>query len=403
MVLDALPLTATGKLDRKALPAPGSESTAQERTLVPPRTATEEAVARIWCRVLGVDRIGVRDDFFAAGGHSLLAVRLMAEIEEAFDVALPLTSLFDGGTIEQQASLLEDGPRSHAVATHQATQADPCVVPIQPNGTRRPFYLVHGIGGDIVTFGALARAIDPDQPVYGLRSPANTLVESIEQTASSYIAAIRERDPHGPYLLGGYSAGGAIAYEMAQQLRRSGGQVLGLIALDCSAPDQVRYRRPLTLASCGRAVRNLLWWVVDDDFLRSGWTSMRNRSLSKLRVWRARLGRKLGITVDLDVRDEFGLYEMSEASRAYLDSYVRALSAYRPQPFHGRLTLLRARTLSLGIPLPLDLRWGTLARDGVDVKVIRGAHDTILQPPRVAELASALDESLRSAQQFAAR
>jgi hypothetical protein len=141
--------------------------------------------------------------------------------------------------------------------------------------------------------------------------------------------------------------------------------------------------------------------VVDDDFLWNGWGNIRNRLRSKFRSWRARLRRRLGANIELDTRDEHGLFEFPDKARPYLDSYVRALRAYRPEPYPGRITLLRSRTLALGIPPPLDLHWGTLALGGVEVRVIRGDHNTILQPPRVAALAQALDETLAAAQQGA--
>src|SRR4029079_14973577 len=233
-----------------------------------------------------------------------------------------------------------------------------CILPIQPEGTRPPFYLVHGIGGEVVSFGVVSRHVDPHQPIYGLRNPDWALIDSIEKTASLYVEAIRRRDPIGPYLIGGYSAGGAVAYQMAAQLRRSGSQVIGLIALDCGAPGSGGEPRPLTPASCARALRHLGWWVVHGDFLWNGWANIRNRLLSKIRSWPSRLGRRLGARVELDVRDEYGLYEFPDGGRPYLEAYLKALRAYRPQPYPGRITLLRSRTLSLGIPPPHDLHWG---------------------------------------------
>ncbi len=168
--LEAFPQTPTGKLDRRALAhlggtggtggIPGPE--AGER--VEPRDVLELELARIWAEVLEVPRVGVRDDFFALGGHSLMAVRLMAKVQERFGRDLPLAVLFQGGTVEAMAARLR-GERGETEG-----ETGSILVPIQARGTEPPLFLVHPAGGDVLCFAGLARHLGPDQPVYGLQS-----------------------------------------------------------------------------------------------------------------------------------------------------------------------------------------------------------------------------------------
>src|SRR5581483_224947 len=152
VTMDRLPLNPNGKVDRRALPAPGAERPALEQTYVPPRSPCERRLVAIWERLLGVRPIGVTDDFFALGGHSLLAARLFAEIASEFGTHLPLASIFPDATIEHLADLLGSGSAPLPAAF---------IVPIQPRGEAPPLFLVHGIGGGVLDFTNLARAIGP--------------------------------------------------------------------------------------------------------------------------------------------------------------------------------------------------------------------------------------------------
>jgi thioesterase domain-containing protein/acyl carrier protein len=385
VVVDDLPLRPNGKIDRSALPALPDRADRPDHAVREPRSDREARLSAIWRRVIGVDSVSIDDNFFELGGHSLMAVRLIAEIEKEFGVKLPLSSLLlEGGTIEAQSNLLVDGSGRSAWTP---------VVPIQPNGARPPLFLVHGIGGEVLSFTALARHLGPDQPVFGLQ--ANTdegagFFSSVEQVALRYIAAIRELVPSGAFRLGGYSSGGIIAYEMAQQLRAAGDEVSELVLLDCAAPVGIRNLhlgwRPKD------SLHGLMYWLADDDFLASSSKEQLERLRSKLRLWRARaavaIGRK---PVTIDVRDRLGLWQYPVNSQEGLEAHIRMVRAYRPQRYPGSVTLLRARTMNLGLlGAPKDLGWHLLA-DGVRVEVVPGAHDTIMREPRVRTLAAKLE------------
>ncbi len=207
----------------------------QQRSLdnnfVAPRNITEEQLSQIWRNVLKIDEIGIRDNFFKLGGTSLLAVRLMAQVQKQFNHNLPLAVLFQSQTIEDLANLL-----------HNETDAlswSP-LVPIQPEGTKEPFFCIPGAGGNVLYFYELARLMHTDRPFYGLQplglDGTSLPHERVEDMASYYIEAIRSMKPHGPYVLGGHSFGSHVALEMAQQLLRQGEKVALLAVFDAPAP-----------------------------------------------------------------------------------------------------------------------------------------------------------------------
>ena len=375
----ALPRAAVEPPPIEAPTAPADERVA----------AIEHRLQPLWCRVLEVTSVDPNDNFFELGGHSLLAVRLFADIEREFGVRLPLSSLFRNGTIGAQARLL----------SAQSAQADAwsVVVPIQPLGDRPPFFLVHGIGGEVVSFGALAESLGERQPMFGLQAErdVDATADRVETVAARYIEAMRAHTPRGPYYLGGYSSGGVIAYEMAQQLEAAGEQIALLAMIDASAPKAAP--EPVTPHTVWRLVKNAAYWTLDDEFLRSDWASRRARVSAKLRAIRAR-GRhqtnSAALAAGADVRDLLGLWHVPPHARRFLERYMRMTSAYYPRRYAGTVTLFRARALKLTYTGADDLGWSQLAEQ-VAVRYVPGAHDTILRPPRVGELAAAISAELQ--------
>src|SRR4030095_1614157 len=227
MTLEEIPVNANGKIDRRRLPAPSDARQSMEGSPVYPRDLLEFKLTQVWESVLGVHPVGVKDNFFDLGGHSLLALRLMARIRNAVGRELPLSALFQGGTIEELAVILRRGASSISWS---------CLVELQASGSRSPLFLVHPAGGNVLCFSDLARRLGSDRPVYGLQTPGlyreRPLYTRIEDLAAHYIEAIRTVQPEGPYLLGGWSLGGIIAYEMAQQLIAQDQRIGHLLMLD---------------------------------------------------------------------------------------------------------------------------------------------------------------------------
>jgi thioesterase domain-containing protein/NAD(P)-dependent dehydrogenase (short-subunit alcohol dehydrogenase family)/acyl carrier protein len=195
---------------------------------VAPRNAGEEALADIWRNLLGVQELGVHDDYFDLGGSSLVAVRLFDQIERKFGVKLPLATLFDAPTIAQLAEVLSDVDVA-LPQTPKAAKGWSPLVAIQPKGTRPPLFCVHAAGGNVLLYHDLARYLGQDQPVYGVQAQGLDgklpILERVEEMAEVYVREIKLVQPHGPYLIAGYCMGGTVALEMAQQLVAKGEEV----------------------------------------------------------------------------------------------------------------------------------------------------------------------------------
>jgi amino acid adenylation domain-containing protein len=230
VILESLPLTPNGKCDRRSLPAPNDQDRKNIQKIAP-RNLVELQLTQIWLEVLGINDLSVEENFFELGGHSLLAVRLINCIEQKLGKNLPLTSLFQNGTIASLAQLL-------AQETTQLTHSP--LIPIQSQGNKTPFFAVHPIGGNVLCYANLARYLGTDQPFYGLQAlglqETEKPVSSIEEMARVYIQAIQAIQASGPYYLGGWSMGGVIAFEMAQQLSAQGQTVALLSLIDSYSP-----------------------------------------------------------------------------------------------------------------------------------------------------------------------
>jgi amino acid adenylation domain-containing protein len=217
VALREFPLTANGKVDRKALPAPQASDYQGEREYVAPREGVEKKLVAVWEEVLGVRPIGVRDNFFDLGGKSLHAAHLFTRIISSFGKELPLTTLIHAPTIELLAN--EIRPRSKDAKY-------PTLVPMKKTGTRPPFFCIHSGSGSTLFMQRLAAKMDAEQPFYAVEPEGMDGREfqhtTLEQIAAFYLSEIRKIHPRGPYCVGGYCFGGTVAYEMAQQLLRQG-------------------------------------------------------------------------------------------------------------------------------------------------------------------------------------
>ncbi len=225
--VEKLPLTPSGKVDRKALPAPGELPIEAPGGFVPPRDPLEHALAQAWSKVLNVKQVGLRDDFFELGGHSLAAVRLLFEVQKITGRTLPLATLFQASTVEALAGILRKDGWMPSWSS---------LVPIQPLGLKPPLFLVHGAEGNVLLYRQVARHLEADQPVYGLQSqglngdtPTNL---TVQEMAAAYVQEVLTVQPHGPYFFGGYCLGGIIAFEMAQQVTALGKKVELVLLLD---------------------------------------------------------------------------------------------------------------------------------------------------------------------------
>ncbi|WP_187650141.1 non-ribosomal peptide synthetase, partial [Xenorhabdus indica] len=236
VMIDTFPLTANGKLDRKALPAP-DQLAMVSRGYEPPQGEVETMLAQIWQELLGLERVGRHDHFFELGGHSLLAVQLLNCVSQQ-GMEISLATLFSHPTLYDLALAISDSndsSNSSDVSIKPSSPFDANPVPLSPSGSLPPLFLVHETTGDPLAYSLLATLLPSELPVYGLQALGFHTIEnpptSIEELAACHIQAIRRVQPHGPYYLAGWSIGGVIVYEMALQLINSGEEVkyLGMI------------------------------------------------------------------------------------------------------------------------------------------------------------------------------
>jgi thioesterase domain-containing protein/acyl carrier protein len=372
--LDALPLMPNGKVDRNTLPEPERIQVEPGRAFVAPRNALQLQLSNLWEEVLGIRPIGVTDNFFELGGHSLAAVRLFALIEKRLGKKVPLATVFQGATVEHLANILQQRVKATSSSS---------LVAIQPGGNRRPFFLIHPAGGHVFPYVHLANCLGLDQPCYGLQ--ARGLEEGqephkrIEEMAAYYINAIRSVQADGPYLLGGWSMGGVVAFEMAQQLHAQGQPVALLALLDTRIPTEDE-----EFADEDFEVTLLV------DFVRYFGLSLDPRdSLARLpkhelleRVLEH--AKRAGLMPsDIELSQAQPFIELCKAD-------FRATRNYVLHHYPGRITLFKARQ-ELGEPSSDPaLGWSEWAAGGAEVFVVPGNHATMVYKPHVEVLAEKL-------------
>ena len=377
--LDALPLLSNGKTDRRALPAPDRTRPELHKAFVAPRDDLEVQLAHIWEEVLGVRPVGVRDNFFELGGHSLAAVRLFALIEIRLGRRLPLTAVFHGATVEHLAGVLRQrvtpGPQSSLVA-------------IQPGGSKRPLFLVHPAGGHVFPYIRLAQLLGPDQPCYGLQ--ARGLEDGqdphtrIGDMAAHYIQALQTLQPTGPYLLGGWSMGGVVAFEMAQQIHAQGQRVALLALLDggIPTPDETFPEEDSEAISLVERYFGISFGPM--KFLAA---LPRDKQLAFLL---ARAKRRGLVPAELDISQARRFVDL-------LRSDLRATQNYALRLYPGRITVFNASERVAGTSPDPTLGWCEWASGGVEVHVVPGNHASLMYEPHVKVLAEKLTACLNQA------
>jgi amino acid adenylation domain-containing protein/FkbH-like protein len=360
-------------------------------TYVAPRTQIERQLCELWQNLLKVERVGITDNFFDLGGHSLMAVRLFSEVGQLTGEKLPLVTLFQAPTIEQLAHLLHPNKDTNRSL----------LVPIQPRGSKPPLFLVHGAGGDVLWgYANLAAHLGDEQPVYGIKSRGQSGLDeftTLEEMAACYIAEIQSFQQTGPYYLGGYCFGGNVAYEMARQLQ-SMGEAVGLVALLDSAPTNAGYETITWWepSFAKRFARNLGYWL--EDFRRLKPEERRRFFTRKLRALLRKVRHKFGSPraelVDLEDVIDTGHFPSSELRlwQAHLEALVR----HTDQPYDGPVTLLRTRGQPLLCSLKEDFCWRKIC-PRLDLKQVPGSHEEIFMEPHVQSLARQLTACLEEA------
>jgi amino acid adenylation domain-containing protein len=373
----SLPLTPSGKIDRANLPPLDASAAVDHRPLVAPRDDIERRLQAIWQELLNTSSIGIHDDFYAVGGHSLLGAKLLARIEREFNRRIPLTAMFPAPTIASIAARIAGDAKDSEL---------PTTVPIQPLGSLPPIFVV----GNYPSFKQLALKLSTDRPMIGILIPDEfrlRLPYSLEQLAGLQVKSILELNKGEPIFLIGFSAEGVLAYEVARQLVAAGREV-GLVAMiDTACPSQQDEPLILRVARSARIHLREIRSIglgqapgVIADVLSRGALRL------KFRAWK--LASRLGI-----VREPLAPKRPADLVMAM----VLATRRYVPQLYWGRVLLFKQTADREGRFRFEDYGWGEVVRGGLEICEIPGDHLTLLVEPGVATVAAKLDAAMKSA------
>jgi amino acid adenylation domain-containing protein len=376
VTLAALPLTPTGKVDRKALPAPGQPS--GEAGIAAPRTPVEELLAGIWAELLGVSTVGADSNFFDLGGHSLLAVRVMGRIEHVFGVAMPIATLFEAPTVAQLAGLIQG---------REVRRSRP-LVRLNEGGAGRPLFLAPPVGGNVFAYVPLARKMAGRRPVYGLQAIDEGIgpAPSLEDLAAQYLATVRSVQATGPWLLGAWSAGVVTAWEMARQIESAGGTAL-VTMFDPPSPPDGRLR------------------AVGDSELLTAFSRLAGAGGQDLvRELMAGLDVEAGLDRLLALARTAGLLP-PEVGKPWLrerfDLYCRTMitvESYVARPGASRLILFRADGMMAPGGMDLTAGWDRLAAATEAHLIADTDHASLLREPALDRLVEILESAFAGAE-----
>ena len=364
--MERFPMLPNGKLDRRALPLP--QSTSGATLFEPPTTDIERKLAAIWKEVLQLDRVGVRDNFYDLGGSSLQGFMIFARITERLKISLPAATMLRAPTIFLQSQLLDQ-------SSGKKHDDDDIVVQFRAGAAQEPLFFVHDGWGGIMFVRELAGLLETDRTIYGIRPPAldgkYAIPRTIEAVAAEYIAAIRQKQPHGPYMLAGYSFGGFAAFEMARQLVASGERVRYLGIIDASKPSDPVLVRGL------RSVGKHTLHVVLQKATQFGLHHVRSIG-ERVSAWKnsGRLSRGLPLPP-------------SAVHGHYRFIFGRAVKRYRTRPYPGKIVVFAGSNKEK----LHDARWREVTAD-VEVREIGGSHSEIISANYSRILARHIDETL---------
>ncbi|WP_317171605.1 non-ribosomal peptide synthetase [Spirosoma profusum] len=410
VMLPTLPITASGKLDRQALPSPVIHTfipveAGQADAPVQTCTPEEQMILSLWKAALHTNYISLDDNFFEIGGHSLTAVKIMAELAQLTGRRLPLSLLFEQPTVRKLATFLKQGTQRVSWKS---------LVPIKPTGTRKPLYIVHGAGLNVLLFSTVAQNLHADQPIYGLQARGlNNIDEpcqTIEEMAAHYVSEIVAHDPQGPYSLSGFSLGGVIAYEMARQLLEQGKQVDMVALFDAEAFESSSdvawwFRKYKGLEMSGRKLFHTITLLKEH-----GWQGIKykleslDRRLVK-KYWRSKGHQRfdyvlLRKAIEVYWQAKFGQTQQQEA---ILDSAFKieaindiALARFQLRPADLEVHVFKALIQTFYVADKDYYGWRNFARKGVHIHDVPGEHSYIFAPPNDKEFARILQKVLDS-------
>ena len=380
IVLDTFILTPNGKVDKRALQNNDIIKQNTTKSFIAPRNFTELSLVKLWENLLNISPIGVTDNFFDLGGHSFLAVRLMAQIQDKFGHKLALSTLFENPTIEKLTIIVSQPSRQ---SSHSP------LVAINSSGDKIPFFCMHGAGGNISPYFNLSRRLGEDYPFYALEDTLeqDRLEISVEETATRYLQEIRKIQPNGPYLLGGHCYGGVLAFEMAQQLHRQGQKVGLLLVIDAILSEtRIEYTKDDDAKFLLRTVES----IKTDNNIDFSVPFDKLRDLPLIKQLQLINKKANFIFSDAEIQDFLQYYKLFKA-------HVQAMRDYVPLIYAQSLTLFRANeeiihdfeSPEFYTDDPL-LGWGKYSSQPIQTIEVPGDHFSIFVEPHIKELAKHL-------------
>ncbi len=362
MIINEVPLMLNGKVNRKALPPPIIKTYSHELRL--PVSELEEELKNIWKRNMGIEKISTDDNFFELGGDSLIATKIMLQVEKYTGKRIPNATLFQYQTIKDLSKFINENVNDNSFKV---------LVSIKPKGSKLPVYIIHAIGLNLMFLRNFILLLNKEQPVYGLQALGlngiDQPLDDMEEIASVYIKEIITQNPKGPYLIAGYSFGGYIAYEMVKQLKAMGKDVKMLAMIDTNIQERL-HRFPFYIKAFKKLMRQVhkLFFRVTVTF--------QNPIDSLTYLWIVYSNTiKLRFNKDYDSED-MPPFMMNIAQKLNLAYYN-----YEFKPSHVKIDLFKSGHRMFFIDDPKYQGWKPYALDGIDIHLIPGDHKEMLLSP----------------------
>jgi thioesterase domain-containing protein len=463
--MERIPLLPSGKVDRLALPKPEIDRLDISTEFVQPRNEMEQTLVKMWQKIVKVDQIGVNDNFFELGGDSIRGAVFINQLEKILGESIYVAALFEAQTISGLAEyLLTNFPQTvkekFGVANLSDDEIDrltdpdsptqgiesvhPAIVPINTKGTKTPLFCLHAAGGVVFPYYNLVPYLGEDQPLFGIQRPIDVRVDerldSIENLAGYYLEGVRKVQPRGPYMLAGWSSGGLVAFEMAQQLVKLGEKVSFLGIIDFIPPPQgkkrkhrlqikgefrfgrfrlvKRFFRTLPgflkemsgiLVSALSYVRDGLWLKLSNpnDYLEKKPISEEKPTIREYIKWawmsafRKTLGQKSDVSKAVARNSDLMLVQLPTVRHTIgrVGKDVRLTKMYKPKVYQGNITVFESDSSfnTESMETGTDTGWASLTKGKVSVRKISGNHVAILTQPHVQTFAKILKESIEEA------